>query len=117
MTIPLTKEMLAAAYEFVRATPPFNKWNLPEPEDITFKITKSAKNYGHYSDAKRRHTIAISEKLNGYASSIIEVMAHEMLHVHEKRAGMWGRSEHSEAFKKLAAQVCKIHGFDPKRFS
>jgi len=44
-------------------------------------------------------------------------MAHEMVHLHEHHAGMCREDvEHSTAFKRLADQVCKVHGFDPKLF-
>lgn len=118
MTIPLTKDTLKAIYDLLRETPPFCKWNLPEPEEITFVISKSRDYYGYYdyNHSTKAHTIGISANKNGYLQPLIETMAHELVHVHERLTGMCKPSEHSAAFKRIAAQVCKIHGFDPKRF-
>jgi hypothetical protein len=33
-------ELLAAAYELLGHTAPFDKWNLPEPDDIEFRVSK-----------------------------------------------------------------------------
>jgi hypothetical protein len=45
------------------------------------------------------------------------VIGHEMIHVHEEHAKACREDvEHSAAFKKWAQQVCKVHGFDLKRF-
>jgi len=47
-------------------------------------------------------------------------MSHEMIHLHLEATGMESRSgdanTHNMAFRKLAARVCKLHGFDPKAF-
>lgn len=118
MTVPLTKETLEAIYELVRATPPFNRWNLPESEDIRFVVVKTQNLYGYYDYNRKtkEHTIGISANKNGYLHSLIETMSHELIHVHERQTGMCKPSQHSAAFRRIAAQVCKIHGFDPKRF-
>ena len=48
MTLSLTPDLLAAAYDFLRATPPFKAWRLPESDDIAhtveFLISERAKN-------------------------------------------------------------------------
>ena len=33
MTLRLTPDMLAAAYDFLRTTVPFSRWRLPEADD------------------------------------------------------------------------------------
>lgn len=118
MTLPLTVEMLEAAYEFLRTTPPFNEWNLPEPDDMLFRVIRSRSHLGFYR--KRRggpHTIEISSGTVGHTNNLLMTMAHEMIHLHEGRTGAdRGKGEHSAAFKKWAAQTCAIHGFDPKFF-
>lgn len=117
MTVPLTSELLQAAYDMLRATPPFNTWNMPEGEDVIFKISKDAGLRGDYRcDARRRHNIRVSAASIGHLNSLVEVMAHEMIHLHEEATGMVRKSQHSAAFRKMALQVCKIHGFDPKLF-
>jgi hypothetical protein len=43
-------------------------------------------------------------------------MAHEMIHLHQRVTGMENSAQHNAAFRKLAAHVCRLHGFDPKAF-
>ncbi len=119
MALPLTPETLAAAYDLLCTTPPFNKWNLPDHEDVTFKVTKSK----DYIAACRRsdkgnYLIEVSSSYVGRTAYLLETMAHEMIHVHEVGTGICksGRSDHGVSFKKFAGQVCEIHGFDPKVF-
>lgn len=116
MTLPLSIEMLESAYDYFRATPPFRRWNLPEPEDITFKVGKDPSCYGWFDKKKKKPTIAISTALVGHTQTLMETMAHEMIHLHEDMRGWRRGGEHSAAFRKWAQLVCKIHGFDPKGF-
>jgi hypothetical protein len=45
------------------------------------------------------------------------VMAHEMVHLHQRDVCMeTPGAQHNAAFNKLAAKVCRLHGFDPKLF-
>lgn len=119
MSLKLTVEMLRAAYDYVRTTPPFNRWNLPPSEVVTFKIGRMADIRGlHvYEFDTDKHSITISEVCVGRTSSLMEAMAHEMVHVHQQAAKTPGRrSEHGAEFRKFAARVCKYHGFDLKLF-
>jgi hypothetical protein len=109
--------MLEAAYELARTTPPFKSWNLPDGEDISFRVTRDPFRRGHYRRDKRgRHEIAVSALSIGYTHNLIETMAHEMIHLHLDLVGLAGTAEHNAPFKKFAARVCKFHGFDPKLF-
>lgn len=117
MALPLTKDVLRGAYIFLNETPPFNKWNLPDAEDIVFKVAKGRTCSGWHTFDGRKHELVISGAVNGHTHNVIETMAHEMIHVHEhqSRVAVSG-VEHSAAFRKWAAQVCRIHGFDPHNF-
>ena len=117
MSLPLTPDILRHSYDFLNTTPPFNRWNLPDGEEITFVVIRSKTDAGWHMFDGGKHTIAISGRCVGFTHKLIEVMAHEMVHAHEKHAGA-ARSgvAHSAAFHRWAAQVCKIHGFDPKGF-
>lgn len=117
MTLPLTPDMLHAAYEFLKSTPPFSKWNLPDGEDVTFKVSKRSDSFGRHWIEGDRHVIEASSKLIGHTVTLIELMAHEMIHVHQNDVGMTTSGEHNAAFRKLAERVCKVHGFDPKSFA
>lgn len=116
MTLPLTPDTLRAAYDFLATTPPFNKWNLPDGDDITFRVAKDRTLFGWHDKRRGKpHLIAISEYLVGQITTLMETMSHEMIHLHEERSCI--RGNHGPAFKKFAEQVCKIHTcFDRKRF-
>ncbi len=119
MTLPLTPEVLAAAYDFLRTTPPFSGWNLPEPEDIDFKVSRRTSEFGRYQLVGDRHIIAMSGAAIGQTATLMHYLAHECIHLHLEITGMESRggpNTHNAAFRKFATQVCKVHGFDPKAF-
>jgi hypothetical protein len=115
MTIPLTRDTLRAAYDFLNETPPFNKWNLPHGEDIEFRVVRDRNRYAWHSLVAEKHVIAVSSLNVGHTISLIRVMAHEMVHVHERRSSC-NATGHSPAFMRWGAQVSAYHGFDPKDF-
>ena len=85
----LTPELLAAAYEMLRATAPFNRWHLPPSADVRFKISATLREYGRCNTdwftgefAKtRRFTISVSKKSVQTPERLLRTMAHEMIHI------------------------------------
>jgi hypothetical protein len=119
MPLTLSPEMLAAAYDFLRTTEPFLKWNLPESEEVKFKVSKSRKWFARYRWDGRRHTIEASSASIAYSDTLLAKMSHELIHLHLEELDMDRRGTpdtHSGAFRNLADEVCKFHGFDPKAF-
>ena len=116
MTLPLSPDILRAAYDYLSTTSPFTRWNLPDSDDVKFIVMRDRNLCGWHEIDRKKHTIAISSHFVGRSLSLIETMAHEMIHVHQVNSGMSTGGEHNRAFKKLAARVCKIHGFDVKVF-
>lgn len=119
VTLPLTPEMLAAAYDFLMVTPPFDKWSMPESDDVRFRVSRSRSRFGFYRWDGKRHTITVSINSVAYSSTLLETMSHEMVHLHLEELGMddrGGTNTHSGAFRRLADDICKLHGFDPKAF-
>jgi hypothetical protein len=120
MTLPLTTEMMAAGYDFLATTPPFSGWNLPDAEDVVFKLSRGEREFGFYRWDGERHTITASVKAIGYTVTLMRFLSHEMIHLYLEKMG-WesvggGPNTHNAAFRKFASQVCKYHGFDPKAF-
>jgi hypothetical protein len=122
MTLPITKELLAAAYEYLLLTPPFSKWNLPDSEDVVFGISRALREAGRYvwdPNDKTHHIIASIHGI-AHTQSMMRFMAHEMIHLYLRKMGWESKAAseeiHNAAFRKFAAQVCKVHGFDPKAF-
>lgn len=113
MTLPLTKDVLRAAYNYLNETSPFCKWNLPDGEDVEFRVAKSRECHG-WLNPRKRPCITISSATVGQTLSLLAAMAHEMVHVHQHLTGQ--PLTHGPAFKARAAQVCRVHGFDPKTF-
>jgi len=118
----LTPEMLVAAYELLRTTPPFKRWKLPEADDIEFHVTSDNSASGQYTYARTVktvlwHRIEISNVFNKTLSQVLETMAHEMCHLRQRSSDRCTRSlTHGPKFKRLAAQVCRRHGFDEAAF-
>ncbi len=112
--LPLTKELLRGAYDFLRQTPPFKKWRLPPGEIIEFHVTRNPHVQGDHVLRKGQHTIRVSSKKVGATQTLIELMAHEMVHVKCDREGVV--AAHGADFKRAARLVCKYHGFDEANF-
>ena len=110
----LTPEILRAAYEYLRACPPFNRWKLPQADEVEFHVTRHTDRRGDCEATVDGHCVRISAALIGRTSSLMETLAHEMIHVRLDRKGV--RSHHGRDFQRCAAQVCRYHGFDLKLF-
>ena len=118
--LPLSEEMLEAAYEYLRTTPPFNKWNLPDGEDIRFHVVRARDCFAKYQRDGDLHHISVSISSVAHSDTLIEKMAHEMVHLHLELTGSESKSKspsiHNAAFRKYATRICQIHGWDPKGF-
>jgi hypothetical protein len=116
MALSLNQEMLRSAYDYLNSTPPFRDWNLPEGDDVIFRVIRDRRFRGWYErDTKKNtHTIAVSVTVIGHTLSLMMVMAHEMVHLHEEHANACGRGQHSAAFNRWMREVCAHHGFDPR---
>lgn len=117
MKLKLTPENLAACYGFLRTTLPFSRWKLPHQDEVIFKVARTRKTVGWYTFDGLKHFIYVSEGCVGTSKTLVETMAHEMVHLHEKCSGT-DRSgvEHSAQFQKYADLVCRHHGFERKMF-
>ena|SRR3990167_3156621 len=113
----LSPDILRATYAYLRELPPFNRWKLPEASEVKFKLSAagtSQSEIAYHHKANGRHEIGIAPRRISHLAPLLETMGHEMCHIRATDKGE--RSHHGRLFKKAAAQVCKIHGFDPKSF-
>jgi len=108
--------MLRAAYDFLRASSPFCEWHLPPSSAISFDLENADHRLGYYNKVNGKHVIGIKARLIGKTSELIEVLAHEMVHLHRRIEYGNGSDPHDATFRKLARQVCNAHGFDFSRF-
>ena len=114
MTLQLTPEALAAAYDYLRTTLPFRRWSLPPASEVEFCVTQHKGRFGDHTFFNGRHTIRVSTRKVGRTASLMETVAHEAVHVYCAQRGI--RSGHGAEFWKGAALVCRHHGFDEKTF-
>lgn len=75
---------LVAAYEYLARIKPFSGWNLPESNAVEFEINRSQMLQGEYSPDP--HTIKVSSEHCKTQQSVLETVAHEMVHLHLERA-------------------------------
>jgi len=119
MTLPLNRERLRLAYDLLAECPPFEGWNMPDSHDVKFTLMRSKDSRGWYLWHKKQklHEIGISVNCIGNLAELVRVMAHEMIHLHERKTGAVSpHAMHNAAFIGWAKQVCEIHQFDFKLF-
>jgi hypothetical protein len=118
----LTKDVLRAAYAYLAETEPFVGWNLPDAEDVEFKVTQKSRVQGEMhtyvvGDNAFKFRIDVSDIKHNHTFSLMMTMAHEMVHVHQRRNCInLTAKAHGQDFMVLAAEVCAAHGFDPGQF-
>ncbi len=112
----ITHEMLSKGYELLRATPPFNRWRLPDPDDLEFRATAlPGDDQGEmckFKDGRLRLTV--NPNRHKTLASVIMTLAHEMAHIRQEQLGR--RDHHGASFQKLADAICAAHGFDRGQF-
>lgn len=120
MSLSLKPDMIQATYVYLTKMPPFIRWKLPHPSELKFKVGKSRHNFAWYSTSGmgrgRKRSITVSAGRVGRTFCLVETVAHEMIHLHMDVAGLNTGGSHTPVFNRLAASVCRIHGFDPKTF-
>ena len=114
----LSPAILRAAYAMLDECEPFSRWNLPAAEDVKFKVGKDRTCYGTCTHHRPHNfTLTFSSHWIDTAATLMETVAHEMVHVHLFCHPKMGRGgEHNAAFHRYADQVCKSLGFDRSRF-
>ena len=115
----LKPELLATAYEFLRGTPPFERWALPPAAEVSFVVLKDPHGnlFGdHQCDAggQTGHRIRVSEGKVGTIRTLVFVMAHEMIHVAQAMERAGTKSEHNRDFHRRKRQIARLHGYDAK---
>lgn len=112
--IHLTPEILEAAYNLLRATPPFKGWKLPHSDDVEFHVTRHIDRSGDCTNTGKGFTVRISSKYHATLPAVLETMAHEMVHMRQHQFCF--PVTHGPRFKRLAKQVCRRHGFSEAVF-
>ena len=115
--IPLTPCALAAAYDYLRMTPPFKGWKLPHSDEVEFCVTRHRDREADHTHYLRttEHIIRVSCYHIGTTAKLMEAMGHEMLHYHQWR--LRKSSGHDRWFNQQNARMCKYHGWDIEVFT
>jgi predicted SprT family Zn-dependent metalloprotease len=114
MQAPLTPERLAATYDYLRTWPPFCRWGLPVSDEIRFRTTERKDLCGQFKPDPLE--IMVSTSLHWKMESLIQTMAHEVIHLHQHLAKTENRSQHNAEFKRIAKAICKQYGWDCGQF-
>ncbi len=109
--IPVTKETVEATYTWLLHFPPFNRWNLPAAERLNFAVDHLKSMWADY-DPETKTVRVSSAKVSTYPS-LLQAVAHEMIHVREDAVGKWSDKHDTAFFKRSVKLVCKHWGFDP----
>lgn len=110
----LTPHVLEGAYTFLCQAPPFNRWKLPEADEVEFRVSGFSDCYANYGPtADGTPCISVSHRRVGHLRTLIETIAHEMVHLHLDLKGVRG-GEHGREFMRCWCLVAKHLGFDPK---
>ncbi len=102
----ITLAIVESAYELLRTTPPFRGWQLPESDDVKFVVVPLRCTMARHSFNGTTHTISVCLR-HTHLNTLLMTLAHEMVHMVDQ-----GPAEHGAAFRRLAKQVCRQHGWD-----
>ena len=86
----------------------------PHADGLGFAVVRDPNMYADFGIEDGVPMIRVSEAKNGHVATLLSTMAHEMCHLRQEQLGDRGR--HSANFKRMAARVCRAHGFDLKTF-
>lgn len=109
--LPITPTTVKATYTWLKTFPPFNKWRLPNPEKLNFSVESLKSRWADYDPETK--TLRVSSARVSTYHSLIQAVAHEMIHVKEDLAGRWSDKHDTVYFKSRCKTICKHWGFDP----
>ena len=112
----MTPEIVEAAYELLRTTPPFKGWKLPEADDIEFHVCRIKGAQADHEYTHGRHVLRINALKHATLASLLSTLAHEMIHIREVNLRLRLDVAHGKAFHRMADSVCRHHGFDRGQF-
>lgn len=115
MSFPLHPKHVAAMYDCIRVLPPFDKFKLPESDEIEFRTPARADVFGEFQEGKP-HVITISSARHSHTFTVMLTLAHEMLHLYQALQKTDNKNQHNAEFKRLAKRVCSLNGWDYKAF-
>ena len=112
----LTPAIIRNLYSAIYCMKPFDRWDMPLPEEIEFTIDKDKEVMGTYlydTGGDYEHTITISSAKCGHYYTVITTLAHEMIHMsfYRQEGNKW--AQHGKPFRTRCKLVANELGFDP----
>lgn len=112
----LTPQMIEAAYELLRATPPFRGWRLPSGDQIEFCVGM-ARHTAETRPLAEGYRLMVSNQCVGTLDRLLISVAHEMVHIYQHRTRReTANTEHNRHWHQVAARICRLHRWDGKEF-
>jgi len=97
----VTPVSMRAAYKFLREVS-FSGVKLPPPSKVRFRAKKLKKYHGIYEYPQ--HVVTINTETTSI-TQLLQIMAHEMIHVALEQNAVSDHSEHDSNFKSLAGII------------
>jgi hypothetical protein len=116
MALKITLPIVEGMYQLLKASPPFNRWKLPDHEDIGFALNRTQGNRGEFYVKDGIPYLGINDTSHETLDELMRTVAHEMCHLREFLTGQRADVHHGAYFKRSAASVCKAHQFDKGAF-
>lgn len=120
MPIALTAERVAAVYDCLRTFPPFCRWKLPPSDEVIFHVTRHRDRQGHCTVDHncKNPEITVSEYWVGTFETLVSLVAHEMIHLHQFLSGAdpGPGTQHDAEFRRIAKRICLLFNWDYKQF-
>lgn len=116
MSLRVDAARIAAVYEMWRAFPPFSRWNLPPSSEVAFHVLRTNQLDGDWWYDGERHHIRVSAVRHAHMVSLLDTVAHEMVHLHQHQSGTATNAVHNADFRRIAGRICKLYGFDEGKF-
>lgn len=119
MALPLTPQIVAAAYEYLRACPPFKAWKLPPADEVEFCVTRHRDREGDHTTYCRtlEHIIRVSAYHIKTTQDLMDCVAHELIHARQTRTKTaTPKRQHNAEFNRINRRVCRYHGWPVEEF-
>lgn len=114
MALPLSPEIIRAAYTYLLVSPPFRRWKLPEADAVRVEIMRHNNHAAQCIAEAGRYTVRVAHNHVFETDSLILSVAHEICHIASDIAGEeWGHGPH---FLRRARLVCRYHGWNEEQF-
>lgn len=115
----VTAARVRDAYGYLRSLPPFNKWDLPAPGALEFRLSRDVSQHGAFEQDGKR-AIIVNPETHVTLDALLITVAHEMVHLRQAVLGRLNTATqakaHNAEFQRWAKSVCVAMGWDPQRF-